>query len=240
MKSVFVIWRDPKEAMWHPVARLTRSRGRYFLNYTRGASSSNFALFPRMSEIDKTYVSNTLFSFFTNRLIPPNRPEFRKMLEWADMNVADYDELDLLGISGSERKTDEFRIVPMPTQDTSDKYKIRFFVNGINYLDESQFERIDRLQPGEDLEFVYEDSNPYDSMALQVSTDDSISIGYCPKYLNKDVRCLLESDDLDYYFLKVVKINRDAPNQFQVLCEFETKWPAGFKPMVSDEYLPYS
>ncbi|MEZ8241285.1 hypothetical protein F0236_20905 [Vibrio splendidus] len=240
MKSVFVIWKDSDDGMWHPVAKLTRSLDGYRFNYTKGAKHINFIAFPRMDDLAKVYHSQSLFSFFTNRLIPTNRPEFKKMVEWSDIELGDYDELDLLGISGGARKTDEFRIISEPEVTAEGKYKIRFFISGVGHLKGESVERVAKLEKDEELKLIYENSNQYDCKAVLVSTKDEVPIGYCPKYFNCDVRSLLENVALDSHSLKVVKLNLDAPSQFKVLCEFVTQWPEGFTPLVSDEYLAHS
>jgi hypothetical protein len=240
MKSVFVIWKDSEDGMWHPVAKLTRSDDGYRFNYTKGANHKNLIAFPRMENLTKVYHSTSLFSFFTNRLIPTNRPEFKKMLEWSDIDFIGYDELDLLGISGGARKTDEFRIIPEPEVTADGDYKIRFFVNGVRHLNPESSERVNQLEFGEELKFIYEDTNPYDCKAVLVSTKDNTPIGYCPKYFNCDVRTLLDTPELDAHSLTVVKTNLEAPSQFKVLCEFVTKWPQNFSPLVSEEYLAHT
>ncbi|WP_434939311.1 HIRAN domain-containing protein [Shewanella sp. HL-SH8] len=240
MKSIFVVWKDSEDHMWHPVAKLSRSNENYQFNYTKGASNKSFIPFPRMDDLNKVYNSSTLFSFFSNRLMPSNRPEFKKMLQWSDIKVDNYDEFDLLGVSGGARKTDEFQIISEPEITENGDYKIRFFISGVRYLDSQSNNKVNQLKNGESLYFVYEDSNPHDCKAILVSTIDDIPIGYCPKYLNCDVRVLLENPSLSSTTLRVVKTNLDAPSQFRILCEFTTKWPEGFIPMVSEEYLAYT
>ncbi|WP_045466716.1 HIRAN domain-containing protein [Vibrio hyugaensis] len=240
MKSVFVIWKDSDGGMWHPVAKLTRTTDGFRFNYTKGADHKNFIAFPRMDDLSKVYHSATLFSFFTNRLIPTNRPEFKKMLEWSDIDPEGYDELDLLGVSGGARKTDEFRIISEPEVSQRGQYKIRFFVSGIRHLDEVSATRVTKLQVGEELKLLLEDSNPHDCMAVLLATGDNVPIGYCPKYFNCDIRALLAEPELDSYSLRVVKLNEESPAQFRVLCEFVTKWPQGFTPLVSEEYLAHT
>jgi hypothetical protein len=236
MKSIFVVWKNSEDHMWHPVAKLTRSNENYSFNYTKGANNKKFIPFPRMDDLKKVYNSNTLFSFFSNRLMPPNRPEFKKMLQWSDIKVNNYDEFELLSVSGGARKTDEFQIISEPEVTENGDYKIRFFISGVRHLDDLSSGKVSQLTRGESLYFVYDDSNQHDCNALLVSTKDNIPIGYCPKYLNCDVRVLLENPHLSSTSLKVVKTNLDAPSQFRVLCEFITKWPTGFIPMFSDEY----
>lgn len=236
MKSVFVIWKDSEGGMWHPVAKLTRSEDGYRFSYTKGANHKNFIAFPRMEDTQKIYHSMNLFSFFSNRLIPSNRPEFNKMLEWLDINPHDYDELDLLGISGGARKTDEFRVISAPERTENGLYKIRFFVSGISHLSDVNSERVDELRDGEKLQFIFEDTNPFDNMAVLVSTKERTAIGYCPKYFNQDIRALIDKTEAAPYALSVKKLNKSAPAQFKVLCEFSTKWPQGFKALSSEEY----
>ena len=236
MKNVFVIWKDVQDGMWHPIAKLTTNQESYQFGYTKGAKHKNFSPFPRMDNLNKTYHSNTLFSFFTNRLIPANRPEFKMMLDWSDINIEDYNELDLLGTSGGARNTDQFRIISEPEKTTNNEYKIKFFIHGIHYSSPESLKRIETLKENETLKFIYEESNPYDSKAILVSSLDETPIGYCPRYLNCDIRTLLKTPTETVHTLKVLKVNINAPSQFKVLCEFTTKWPDEFKTITADEY----
>ena len=240
MKSVFVIWKDIEDGMWYPVAKLTRLSSGYRFNYTKGANHNSFIAFPRMEDLTKVYHSASLFSFFSNRLIPVNRPEFKKMLDWSDIDINSYDELDLLGISGGERKTDDFRIITEPQITSKGEYKIRFFISGIAYLEEKNKSRIRTLDRNEQLKIEFENDNPHDMNAILISTQDNIKIGYCPKYFNCDLRALMEKPELQAHNLVVVKVNNDAPNQFKVLCEFSTMWPKNFIPLVSEDYLAHT
>ncbi|MDC5705848.1 hypothetical protein OPW41_08390 [Vibrio europaeus] len=241
MKSVFVTWKDISDNMWYPVAKLTRHHDGYRLNYTKGAENANFIPFPRMTDMTKVYYSNDLFSFFQNRLLPKNRPEFRRMLNWSDMNIEDYDDLDMLSISGGARKTDQFRITPQPALKNNSEYSIRFFTSGVSHLPEENLTRIEHLQTDESLSFEYENDNAFDCNAILVTTidEEKVKVGYCPKYFNCDVRELLVAPELTRYSLKVVKVNLEAPAQYRLLCEFTTKWPEGFVPCMSEDYLPY-
>lgn len=242
MKSIFVIWRDSEDGMWHPVAKLSRSDTGYHFNYTKGSDHNNFIPFPRMGDLSKSYHSTSLFSFFSNRLIPTNRPEFKKMLEWSDINIDLYDEFDLLGISGGARKTDQYRIISQPEATNTGEFKLKFFSNGINYLDLQSIDKISTLKPNEPLLLEFDNTNEYDCNAVMMMTmePDKIKVGYCPKYFNCDIRSLLTNPKLSAHTIKVVKVNIDAPAQFRLLCEFTTKWPDNFIPMISDDYLAYT
>lgn len=243
MKTVFVIWKDPDTTMWHPVAKLKREpQGKYYFSYTAGAKNRNFTAFPRMSNLSETYVSNELFSFFKNRLISPNRPEFTRLLNWSNMTKESYDELDILGIYGGERKTDSYRVVSAPTQDSQGFYRIIFFVSGVRYLPETIQNTLDDIGVGQQLKFKFEDENQQDKNAVLItsSKESPVILGYCPRYYNCDVRKLLSNPDVSNYSLELVKNNRDAPPQYRLLCEFSIRWPDGFSALVSDEYQNYA
>lgn len=242
MKSVFVVWKYFQDGMWHPVAKLTRTEKLYRLNYTLGSNHPRFVPFPRMQDRSKIYTSKELFAFFRNRILPKSRPEFKKVLEWSDMDVESYDELELLGITGGARQTDQFRIIAQPQLTDTKNYKIKFFINGIRHLPDSGIERISRLENGDELMFHFENSNEHDCNAVFATTSDEeqTKVGYCPKYFNSDIRALMRDPNLKNYVLTVSKVNMDAPAPYKLLCEFVTTWPVGFLPQMSEEYLAYS
>ncbi|PWI34928.1 hypothetical protein DI392_01225 [Vibrio albus] len=242
MKSVFVAWKDIEDGMWHPMAKLTRDSGTYRFNYTQGSNHPNFIPFPRMGDRSKVYVSIALFAFFRNRLLPQNRPEFRKVLEWSNMTVESYDELEMLSVTGGARQTDEFRIIAQPEQTERNQFNIRFFINGIRHLPDKSIERISKLTTGDRLNFESKDDNQYDCNAVLATTvdEEKLKVGYCPRYFNCDIRSLMNNPELQGYELSVVKVNNDAPAQYRLLCEFSTKWPDGFMPMISEEYLAHT
>ncbi|EMK3382404.1 hypothetical protein V8054_000609 [Vibrio parahaemolyticus] len=242
MKSVFIVWKDLQDGMWHPVAKLTRTKKLYRLNYTQGSNHPRFAPFPRMEDRSKVYTSEELFAFFRNRILPQNRPEFKKVLEWSDITVDSYDELDLLSITGGARQTDQFQIIAQPQLTDSKNYSIKFFINGIRYLPEDNIDRISRLTKGDELRFHFEDCNEYDCNAVFATTSDEeqIKVGYCPKYFNSDIRTLMKDPNLKNYVLTVSRVNKDAPAPYRLLCEFVTTWPNGFMPQMSGDYLAHT
>lgn len=241
MKSVFVIWQDLEERMWHPVAKLTQmDDNNYKLNYTKGADHKRFVPFPRMTDMSKSYYSSVLFPFFKNRILSERRPEFYSMLDWSDLSMDNYNPLSLLAISGGERKTDSFRIVSIP-ENMDGYYKIRFFVSAIRYLSEKDKENLSSINSGDRLGFVFDDKNSNDQDAI-VLTDFSHShnVGYYPRYLSRDFRKLNSTcHNPSIFEIKVVKVNESAPEQYRLLCEFTSDWPEGFLPFKSLEYFDY-
>ena len=87
------------------------------------------------------------------------------------MSKENYDELDMLSITGGARQTDDFRVIAQP-QLHDDKYKIRFYISGISHLEHKNVERINTLQPEEKLQFEFEEDNPFDCNAVLATTTD--------------------------------------------------------------------
>lgn len=234
------MWQDSTDSrMWHPVAKLTQQdKLKYVLNYTRGANHSNFSFFPTMLDTTKSYESDRLFSFFRNRLIPESRPEHDSMFEWSGLSADSKDYLELLAISGGERKTDHFRIVNVPRNDDG-FYRIKFFISSINYLNEEDKLNVQALKLNDTLKYEFDINNPKDSNATILLKEENKKVGYLPHYLCRDLKNLLNFlDDLDIT-ISVLRVNSDAPVQFRILCELEAPWPDGFQAFNDDEYEPY-
>lgn len=237
MKSVFVLWQDTADTrMWYPVAKLTqKSELEYIFNYTKGAEHKNFTYFPSMENKDKQYKSEKLFTFFKNRLIPESRPEHDSMFEWSGLSPDSKDYLELLAISGGEKKTDHFRIVDIPKRHNN-YYCVKFFISSINYLTVDEKESLKLICAGDELNYQFDNSNGMDSDATILLKDQKIKVGYLPHYLCRDLKKLLSFDNNQTVEFSVVKVNHDAPSQFRILCEMKTLWPEGFEPFHDDSF----
>jgi hypothetical protein len=60
-------------------------------------------------------------------------------------------------------------------------------------------------------------------------------VGYCPRYLNKDLREVLSNTHIE---ISVARLNLDAPVQFRLLCHAKFVLPAGISLFNGDDYLP--
>lgn len=241
MSSAFVIWQDPGTSLWEPVAKLSEEDGVFKLVYTRGALNKRFSAFPRMDHMVKSYVSNELFPFFQNRLIPERRPEYYSMLNWLDMVPGSRDPIDILSASGGSRKTDSFRIVKVPQRSPDGYYKLKFFVSGIHYVSDEAKVLISHLGKGEQLKCVVEPTNPMDLHAIKlVQIKSGLRLGYYPSYLNEDLIKLNRACGANEASLitdvRVIKVNLGAPEQYRLLCESVTPWPEGFVPFQAEKY----
>ena len=237
MKSVFVLWQDSADTrMWYPVAKLTqKSELEYVFKYTKGSNHKNFTYFPSMENKLEQYTSDKLFAFFKNRLIPESRLEHDSMFEWSGLSANSKDYLELLAISGGEKKTDHFRIVNAPKKENN-FYRVKFFISSINYLTPSEKQSLQLVNIGDELNYQFDNANCIDADATILLKDEQIKIGYLPHYLCKDLKNLLNFIDRDKVKFKVLKVNTDAPVQFRVLCEMKALWPDGFNPFSDDDF----
>lgn len=237
MKSVFVMWQDlAGTRMWHPVAKLTQeSEHSYIFTYTKGANHQSFSSFPNMEDKDKAYTSDQLFTFFKNRLMPESRPEHDSMFEWSGLTASSKNYIELLAISGGEKKTDHFRIVNIP-KNQDGYYRVKFFVSSINYLNEEEKKHLNTLKEDESLDFLFDATNSVDCNATILLQDCEKKIGYLPHYLCKDLKSLLVLNSRESISIRVVKLNWDAPAQYRVLCELVAPWAENFKPFNDLEF----
>ena len=237
--TLYLTWQDPVTRSWYPVGRLNVEDGDYTFVYTRGAlASERFIPFGSMNNIETKYVSKTLFPLFTNRLLAKSRPEYDQYLSWIGLLQKDMNPLEILARSGGERATDSLQIYARPTRTAAGKYEIYFFCHGIRHLRGNIPHEIERLEFGQKLLPMLDVLNPHDAKAVALRTaDPALMIGYCPRYLARDVRDLaaLSKDTLS---ARIEGINREAPIQYRLLCRLSADWPEGFVPCSDTEFQP--
>jgi hypothetical protein len=237
MNIAKLAWQEPNARHWFPVGRLSFDGVKYRFVYTKGAMrSSDFMPFAQMPDLHTCYASMELFPLFKNRILSKSRPEYPSFLNWLDVSSEADEPLTLLARSGGERTTDSLRIVPYPTRSPDGLYRLSFFSHGIRYLPDSVQKCIGDLTPGDDLLLMPDPQNPFDADALALRTaSPAVRVGYCPRYLNRDVRVLLQADAHATRVL-VERINRDAPLQLRLMCKIQAPWPEHFQPCSGDDY----
>jgi hypothetical protein len=191
-----------------------------------------------MNRLDTKYISDVLFPLFANRLLTKSRPEYDKYLSWMGFQQGRIDPLELLARSGGERATDSLQVYPCPEKTPEGKYETYFFCHGMRHLRGNVPQEILKLAPGEMLLPMLDVFNPYDSQAVALRTSDpAMMIGFCPRYLARDLRDLILHSK-DTFCLLVERVNVDAPIQFRLLCKVTADWPEGFKPCSEAAFQP--
>jgi len=235
MNPLYIAWQDPQSRLWHTVGQLSREKDLYTFAYTNGAlASPRFKYLGRMLDLRKKYYSQTLFPLFANRILNSSRPEYRDYVRWLAMNPdKENDPMQLLARSGGERATDDLYVYAHPETNDQGELELFFLSNGLRYLDPTSLQRIERLQTGDRLVLRREHENSSDSFALVLETDEPIKVGYCPRYLSRDLCQIMETTTVQ---LTVERLNQDAPIQFRLLCKAVFKLPAGIALFADNEY----
>ncbi|MEA3276545.1 MAG: hypothetical protein U9Q81_14895 [Pseudomonadota bacterium] len=235
MKALYIAWQDPPTRRWHTVGRLDRDEdGRYRFGYTGGAlASPRFTYLGRMMDKTQFYYSDALFPLFANRLLAQKRPEYPAYLSWMGVEETKPDPLEVLARSGGRRGTDQLCVYPEIEPDAEGRMTLYFFAHGLRYLSPAEYAGISRLRSGDGLQLRPDDDNTHDRYALLLETGHAARVGYCPRYLNRDLRRVQHQAPVR---LVVEKVNHDAPLQFQLLCKVVFTPPDGFHLYATDEH----
>lgn len=241
-KVLVVCWREPELREWIPIGRLWQEGGQFLFCYTEGLhkaqQNNNFSYFAEMTDPTKTYVSDELFPIFKNRLLTKSRPEYKRYLQWLDLdeNLTDLDEL---ARTNGARATDSLQLFEIPQKTQDEKYIIQFFAHGTNYLSKSYVERIESIQDGEQIYLMQDIQNPVDRLALLLRTGDPMELlGYCPRIYTNDINQLLNNTS-GQVKVTAKRVNSSAPLQLKLLCELEADWPKDFEPFSAHEFKPF-
>lgn len=236
--ELYLAWQAPDSRDWHVVGALNELDTGFSFNYTKGAAASEYFIpFSGMEDLGKTYVSNDLFPLFKNRLLSERRPEYPKFIKWLALdNKENLSPLDILGRSGGIRGTDQLQTFQRIKLDEDGHFEHFFFSHGISYLTDSAQERVSSLTKEEKLFLCLDCQNPYDDNAVLIRTETPTEIvGYCPRYLAKDISTLLKFDD-SCISLSVEAIDRQAPSNYRLMLKLEGHVPARYR----KEYMEHS
>lgn len=241
--ALLVAWRSAApERGWQPVGRLEHDGGVYRFLYTHGAQMlSDFRPFPQMENLEEVYESEQIFPIFANRLLPESRPEYEAFVRWGGFDPDNPpDPISILGVTEGRRQTDSIEVFPCPVPDGNGCYLNKFFLHGLRWMPPAAMERINRLEPSEELFLMADFFNQSDSqaVALRTGAGDRFMIGYVPRYLARDVWKILGECDPEFIHVYVERVNKDAPRQQRLLCRMNSCWPADFRPCDGEEFRP--
>jgi hypothetical protein len=225
INCIYLAWQDQKTKRWHVIGRLSRIPEGYEFRYTKGVKKiPSFSPMPNMTNYEETYKSSELFSLFKNRLMPKSRPEYRDYMTWLgfEENNVVLDNLEVLAISGGERETDFFRIIPVPEKNHKGDYSIKFFVHGLSHMSDVAKQVMKNLNEGDSLYLAHDFQNKVDSLALILRTEDPpFIVGYMPSYFTKIIHKLGNGNNnlLSSIKVNVLRVNKTAPEKMQLLCQ---------------------
>jgi len=222
--SAYLAWQSPSSKDWHVVGLLEEFNSGYTFRYTKGATiAPHFTAFTGMNDLNKTYKSESLFPLFQNRLLSSKRPEYPKFLKWLKLSEGDVTPVNVLARSGALRGTDKLQMFKKIEVDQDGSFKHYFFVHGLSYLQPSASIRVSNLKPEEKLFLCMDCQNSHDENALLIRSEDPLEVvGYCPRYLAKELNNLLRNNNQSVK-LYVEALTNDAPLNYRLMCRLEGK-----------------
>ncbi len=217
-KSVFLSWQSPDTRDWHVVGSLSSDENRYIFNYTNGAKVSKFIPFSGMEDINKTYISETLFPLFQNRLLSSKRPEYPNYLKWLGLVDEPNDPISILSRSGGLRGTDQLQMFNRIEFSSNGSFEHVFFAHGLGHLSSSANERVSTLKEGEQLLLCLDSQNDYDENAVIIrATNPAEIVGFCPRYLADEISNFIKNDK-DSIHITVEMLSDNAPSNYRLMC----------------------
>ena len=243
-KTLFLAWQDKRGEVsrpWFPVGRLDVEPSLYRFRYIRGAKRAEkeqgFLPLLDFPILTTEYQSSELFPLFRNRIIAPGRPDRANYLDNLGL-PENADPVEILSVSGGYRVTDAYEVFPKLEKGPDGSFICRFFLHGYRHVNKIALNRIERLEPGEQLYLTLELTNPATGLAVQIQTTDYHMIGWTPRYLVSDLARAM-ADSPDKYTAQVVQVNpQSAPMKQRILIEMRGYWDPRHEPMKGTDFQP--
>ncbi len=198
--------------------------------------------FPQLLE---DYKSLELFPLFRNRVIAQGRPDRADYL--GNLGLPESaDPFEMLSVSGGYRVTDDYEVFPKLVKADDGSFVCRFFLHGWRHTSLPAQERLNAIEPGEELYIALELANPVTGLAVQLQTTDYHMIGWTPRYIVSEMaRAMAESPGGEVYncgsssyAAHVVRVNPvPSPMTQRVLIEMRGRWDR-YEPMKGRDFQP--
>lgn len=169
-----------------PIGVLEDLVGHYRFRYVEGLDAvTDFRPLIGFPDLRKTYLSEKLFPFFSQRVLQPDRPDYVEYVELLSLPVT-ASVWQLLARSGGTRKGDPYELVAEPDVDASGYSSCTFFVRGLRFAPrgvEATGERVADLRQGETLALFAQTTNAVNPNAWQVCDVHGFPLGWVPDTL---------------------------------------------------------
>lgn len=224
-RALMLVWQDPMDRRFVPVAELHRLLdGRYVFGYgVEARTNPRFFPLDEYPDLERSYVSDSLPVFFSNRVMSAERPSYDRYIRWLGLDPTNEAQLPLevLARTGGGRATDTFHIVDVPIRGER-SFESRFFVSGLRHVEGSQ-KALGRVRAGDRLELRPDPQNPVNAKAVIVDVENGVQLGWVPDWLCGEVSDLIEGGWL--LDLQAEQLNEDAPSHTRVLCRLSASLP---------------
>jgi hypothetical protein len=214
-RAFVVVWQHPETRIFTRIGRLQVRPDGYVFRYAEAAADvAGFEPFLAFPDLSRTYRSEDLFPFFSNRVLSARRPDYPIYLERLGLDVAD--PVEILARSGGGRATDTVHLVPEPVLTPAGFVELRFLASGVRHADPDGA-HLGTVSAGDVLAVRDDADNDVNPLALLLDNASGAPVGWVPDYLLDTVRGLRESHDIQV-IAEVVNPS-DTPAHLRLLCQ---------------------
>lgn len=192
---LYLIWKDEITRRQYVVGQLSKN-GNYEFQYRKNeiieAIKAGFAPLIAFEEINKVYVSASLFPIFSSRLPDRKRKDIGRIL--LKYGLKEYDAYELLKMSGARLPIDNLQFID-PILDIENEFERKFYMAGVrHYLgcDGEKCEKSIDVEADEELFLEMEPENTYDKNAIRVVNAEKVLLGYIPRYYSEAYTRLIQ------------------------------------------------
>ena len=217
-RILLLVWQDPADRRFVPIAELHHlDDGRYVFQYLDAARiHAGFFALDEYPDLTRSYASESLPVFFSNRVMSTDRPSYDRYLHWLGLDDAAVSEvpLEVLARTGGGRATDTFHIVDVPLKGERE-FASRFFVSGIRHVEDPDGV-LAKVHVGDRLELRREPGNETNCRAVIVGDEAGAPRGGVRASPSGEGASLLEAGWA--IEMTAEQVNMDAPAHTRVLC----------------------
>lgn len=221
-----------------PIGLLENLGSTFRFRYVSGINAvDDFRPVIGFPDVHRVYTSSSLFPFFAQRVLQPDRPDFAEYLDLLKLPDG-VSEWDLLARSGGTRKGDRYEVLGEPQVDRTGRLLATFFVRGLRFSPEGEAgveARLSTLPPGVELVLRQEATNVVNPAAQQLCDHEGFAFGWVPDLLLPCIRV----GEAASWTARVVAVNGPAsPWHLRLLVAIEGRVSPGFRLMDEQMWAP--
>lgn len=189
-QKLLVSWKGPQSKQNYFVGYLTRivteKDSKYMFNYNQGvvkeAEKEGFRPFIGLSDLNKEYTNNKLFSIFERRLPNKTRHVFQQFMKEHQLNDVDEATWEYLQETKGRTATDKLSFLT-PVYKHNDILNYTGEIAGWSYTKENNHD----LQVNQPVKLTIDEANPKDKEAVEVidQIHKNSRVGYIQKPFNQ-------------------------------------------------------
>jgi HIRAN domain len=227
---LIVAWQHPDTRLIAPVGLLEHGSAYRYRYLKRARIVEGFQPFVSFPDWERSYVSDTLFPVFAQRIMSPRRPDFSRFLRQLDLREG-ATPWEQLARSEGRSSGDTIQVFPIPYIRPDGATTCRFLVHGIRHVNGGHLPTLHR---GDALGLSDEPGNQHNARAVRVCSAGGRPVGYVPDLLLQHLQVIRATAPVS---LVVEHVNgREVPPHLRLLVRLDGHGPPGYQPMAGPDW----